>query len=85
MCDEIFLYVRFEVLMAASMDMTVFWDVTSCSVTEIYRRFRAAYCLHHHGERPRGEGSMHIFSVTTHLDYTTVCVKRGGSKSLHNS
>jgi hypothetical protein len=32
--------VGFEVLTAASMKMTVFWAVASCSLVEIYRRFR---------------------------------------------
>jgi hypothetical protein len=27
-------YVRFQVLTAASMKMTVFWDITSCSIVE---------------------------------------------------
>jgi hypothetical protein len=26
--------------------MTVFWDVASCSLVEIYRRFRGTCCLH---------------------------------------
>jgi hypothetical protein len=32
---------RFEVLTAASMKMTVFWDVAPCSLVEVYRCFRA--------------------------------------------
>jgi hypothetical protein len=31
--------VRFQVLTAASMKMSVFWDVAPCSVVEIYLRF----------------------------------------------
>jgi hypothetical protein len=27
----------------------VFWDVAPCSLVEVYRRFRGAYCLHHQG------------------------------------
>jgi hypothetical protein len=27
--------------------MAVFWDVAPCSLAEIDRRFRGAYCLHH--------------------------------------
>jgi hypothetical protein len=30
------------------MKMTVIWDVALCSLAEVYRRFRGAYCLHHH-------------------------------------
>jgi hypothetical protein len=27
----------------------VFWDIAPCSLVEINRRFRGAYCLHHQG------------------------------------
>jgi hypothetical protein len=27
--------------------MTAFWDISPCSIVEIYRRFRGAYCLNH--------------------------------------
>jgi hypothetical protein len=33
--------VKFQVLMAASMKMTIFWDVEQCNLVEVYRRFRA--------------------------------------------
>jgi hypothetical protein len=39
--------VRFQVLIEASIMMTIFWDVASCSLVEIERRFTGAYCLHH--------------------------------------
>jgi hypothetical protein len=38
-------FARFQVLTAASMKMIAFWDITSCSLIEVYRRFRGAYCL----------------------------------------
>jgi hypothetical protein len=38
--------VRYQVLTAASLKITVFWD----SLVEVYRRFRGAYCLHHQGD-----------------------------------
>jgi hypothetical protein len=34
--------VRFQVLTAASMKVTVSWDVAPCSLAEIDRRFRGA-------------------------------------------
>jgi hypothetical protein len=37
--------VRFQVLTAASMKMTVFWVVAPCSLVEVYRRLRGACCL----------------------------------------
>jgi hypothetical protein len=40
---------RFQVFTAASLMTTVFWDVAPCSLVEVYRRFRGAYCLHHRG------------------------------------
>jgi hypothetical protein len=42
--------VRFQVLTAANMKMTVFWDVAPCSLVEVYRRFRGTYCLNHQGD-----------------------------------
>jgi hypothetical protein len=36
---------RFQVLKAASMKMTVFWDIAPCSLVEIDRRFGDAYYL----------------------------------------
>jgi len=41
---------RFQVLTAASMKFRVFWDVAPCRHVEVDRRFREAYCFHHHGD-----------------------------------
>jgi hypothetical protein len=41
--------VRFQVLMAAGMKVTAFWDIAPCSLIEVERRFRGVYCLHHQG------------------------------------
>jgi hypothetical protein len=46
--------VRFQVLAAASMKMTGFWDAAPCSIVEPYRRFRDAYCFYHQGDQRRG-------------------------------
>jgi hypothetical protein len=40
---------RKQVLTAASTKLTVVSDVAPCSLLEIDRRFRSAYCLHHQG------------------------------------
>jgi hypothetical protein len=42
--------VRFQVLTALSLNMTVFWDVAPCSLVEVDRHFRGAYGLHHQGD-----------------------------------
>jgi hypothetical protein len=42
-------WVRFQVLTATSMKMSVFWDVAPCILVDTGRRFRGAYCLHHQG------------------------------------
>jgi hypothetical protein len=39
--------VGFEVITAVSTKMGVFWDVTPCSLVEVYQRFRGPCCLHH--------------------------------------
>jgi hypothetical protein len=39
--------VRFQVLTAASIKMTTFWDIVTCSLVEVVWRFRGTYCLHH--------------------------------------
>jgi hypothetical protein len=59
--------VRFQVLTAARMRMTVFRDVAPCSLVEIDRRFRGAYCLHNH--RPdeavsTSETSANFYEIT---------------------
>jgi hypothetical protein len=36
--------VGFKILMEASINMAVFWVVTSCGLTDVYRRFRGVYC-----------------------------------------
>jgi hypothetical protein len=43
-------FVRFQVLTAASMKMTLIWNVAPCNLVEVYRRFKGAYCLHHQGD-----------------------------------
>jgi hypothetical protein len=47
-CEDVYV-VRFQVLTATGMNMTVDWDLAPCSLVEIYRRFRGAYCFLHEG------------------------------------
>jgi hypothetical protein len=54
----LFIYMKFQVLTEASMKITVFWDIAPCNLVIVDRRFRGAYCLHHH--RPNDEGSTHL-------------------------
>jgi hypothetical protein len=42
-----YVLVKFQVLTAANMNITVFLNISSCSLVEIYRRFRGAFCFHH--------------------------------------
>jgi hypothetical protein len=48
---------RFQVLTAASMKMTVFWDVAPSCLVEVHRRFRGVCCLHRH---PDDGSSKHL-------------------------
>jgi hypothetical protein len=43
--------VGFEVLMAVSMKIAVFWVVAPCSLVEVYQRFRGPCFLHHQAMR----------------------------------
>jgi hypothetical protein len=47
----------------SSQKMTVFWDVAPCSLVEIERRFRGAYCLLHQAHHPDNGGSKHLLNV----------------------
>jgi hypothetical protein len=40
---------RFQVLLATSMKMVVFWVFAPCSLMDIDQRFRGVYCLHNQG------------------------------------
>jgi hypothetical protein len=47
-------YVIFQVLTAATIAVTVFWNIAPCSLVEVDRHFRSAYFHHHQGgERNR--------------------------------
>jgi hypothetical protein len=35
-----------EVLNFVTIESTAFWDVTPCSLVQVYRRFGVTYCLH---------------------------------------
>jgi hypothetical protein len=48
-CNKALKYVGFQVLTAASMKSIAFREVALCSLVEVDRRFRGAYCLHHQG------------------------------------
>jgi hypothetical protein len=51
------IYARFQVLMATSTKMAVFWGIAPSSLVEVYRRFRGACCLHHHSSLWRQSSS----------------------------
>jgi hypothetical protein len=39
-----------SVLEKSYLKIIVLWDVASCCLVEVYRRFRGASCLHHQGD-----------------------------------
>jgi hypothetical protein len=78
-CESISI-LRFQVLMAASMKMTVFWDVAPCSLIQTDPCFGGAYCLHH---CPNYGGSKNLWNISQFLTgqiqlaaSTKVCCKR---------
>jgi hypothetical protein len=40
------------------LKISVFWDVAPCSLEDVYRRFRGAYCLNH--QNPDDGGIKHL-------------------------
>jgi hypothetical protein len=68
------------------MEMTVLWDVAPCSLVEICRRFKSAYCLHH---QDTSKMSVDIYETTrrnitedSHLQ-TSNKWKIFGAKEMH--
>jgi hypothetical protein len=55
--------VRFQVLTAASIKMTIFRDVASCSLVVVFRHFRCACCVNHQGALMTDVGSTSETSV----------------------
>jgi hypothetical protein len=54
------------------MKMIAFWDVVLPSHVEVDRRFKGAYCLHHH-HLPDDEGSTYLLNVgQLKRDYTVL-------------
>ena len=43
---KLFVYVKFEVLSAVTVNSTVLWNVTPCSIAEVRRCFGVTYYLH---------------------------------------
>jgi hypothetical protein len=46
--------IRSTVQITADLKMAAFWDVAPCNLVDTNRRFRGAYCLHHHGRQGDG-------------------------------
>jgi hypothetical protein len=61
------------VLTSAYLKMRAFWDIAPCNLVGVDRRFRGAYCLHHH---PDG-GSPHFSNVSLlQWDYSTLYLRK---------
>jgi hypothetical protein len=43
--------VRFEFLATVTSKITVFWDLTPCSLVDVYQNFAGTCCNHFQGER----------------------------------
>jgi hypothetical protein len=51
-------FVRFQVLKATNMKIIASWHIVPCSLVEVYRLFRGAYCLYH---RPDDGGNTYLW------------------------
>jgi hypothetical protein len=54
-------WVRSRDFTVAGLKTAVFWDVASCSLVDVYRRFRGVWCLHH-----EDDGGRELISVRQH-------------------
>jgi hypothetical protein len=63
--------VRFQVLMAASMKMAAFWDIASCCLVKVDRRFRGTYFIR------AMNGSTHLLNVGLLQRHNTVLYPKG--------
>jgi hypothetical protein len=59
-CKDLFQFVRFEVNIAVSMKMAVFWVVVPRSLADVYQCFRGACCRHHEDDCHDDGGSTHL-------------------------
>jgi hypothetical protein len=57
----------------AKIKMAVFW-VVSCCLIEVYRRFRNAYCIHHHGD-----DTARTSETSVNIPHTTIRYNPEGS------
>jgi hypothetical protein len=62
--------VRFQVLMAVSMEMAVFWVVALCSLVEVYQHFRGACCHQHQGDEDLMMEAASIFEMSVNFYQT---------------
>jgi hypothetical protein len=48
-----FIFIGFEIITAAAMKSTFFWDITSSSPVDVRGRFRGTHCLHLLGSKSK--------------------------------
>jgi hypothetical protein len=76
----IYIFLEFEVITSVTMDSIIFWDVTSCDLLEIYRRFSGMYCLYFRVEKWPEQAASHEYMCSLFLrnvgqllpDYTSL-------------
>jgi hypothetical protein len=61
-----------SIFLLCKMMMTVFWDVAPCSLVEVYRPLRGAYCLRHEGDE-NNLFSRHRKNLKSHQIKLFVC------------
>jgi hypothetical protein len=48
---ELCKFVKYELLMAVTMECTIFWDGMPCSSVKVHQHFCGTQCLHHQSQR----------------------------------
>jgi hypothetical protein len=69
--DSACICVRFEVLTAVLMKISVFWDITPCGAVKVNERFRGTYHLHLKGPRVSRALFATCFTLVLYLAYSS--------------
>jgi hypothetical protein len=74
----------FEILTAVTVTSIVFWDVTPCSIVEVYWCFGGALCLHLQGRRVKQADNKFCLILALHTFGIHFDLEDGGSTFLWN-
>jgi hypothetical protein len=75
--------VRFQLFTLATIKVTALWDITQCSLVELERRFRRAYCLLNQGNFPDDGEAARTSETADYFHETTWCYIPESCQRIH--